>query len=165
MNNYETRDLTRHVAGTIRSLMAKHGVSQGQLAEAVGVSQSQLSKMTRGAKPISIDQLHAMCWALGADIVDVLKEAQDFLYDYDFQVPSRMYFVREGLRLSEPVALRQDASEPLIPVVEGRKRPAPSADVSSSNDDGEMRSQEDYVRAAFDGKKIKRRKDDSEFFE
>lgn len=101
--NYEVSDLTRHVASRLRGLMAQHRVTQAELADSVGVSQSQLSKMVRGVRPIDLDQLDGMCIALGVDTGDLIKEAEVALQNYDFVPNARLIFVDDGLRLSEPI--------------------------------------------------------------
>lgn len=122
MSNYETQDLTRFLAGKIRALMAQHNVSQGQLAEAIGVSQSQLSKMVRGARPITIDQFEAMCWSFGVNFHELLEEAHDFLINYDNPIPTKLVFVEEGVRLPAPIRIDNSDTAPVISVHEGRKR-------------------------------------------
>jgi len=101
--NYEVSDLTRHVASRLRGLMAQHRVTQAELAESIGVSQSQLSKMVRGVRPIDLDQLDGMCIALGVDTGDLIKEAEAALQNYDFVPNARLIFVDDGLRLSDPI--------------------------------------------------------------
>ena len=113
MNDYDTLDLTRHVAGQVRALMARYGVSQSQMAESVGISQSQLSKMVRGVKPITIDQLDAMCRSLGVDSWEVLREAEEFLAAHDRVLPARLVFVERGVALDEPRQV-SDGQRPAI---------------------------------------------------
>ena len=71
----EPGPLTKEVAGIIKGKMARYSVSQKEMAEPVGVDQSQLSKMIRGLRPINLDQLEIMCAVLGVEIDDVIDEA------------------------------------------------------------------------------------------
>ncbi|MEG8035056.1 helix-turn-helix transcriptional regulator [Sphingomonas sp. LR61] len=102
MPNYDVSDLTRLIASMIRGLMARHGVKQSEMAESIGVSQSQLSKMVRGVRPIDIDQLDGMCRALGVDLSVVIKEAEETLSAYDSKPNARLIFVDDNIRLAEP---------------------------------------------------------------
>lgn len=54
----------------------ERGITQAQLGEAADVSQSQLSKILRGERQMSIDQLAAMCRVLGLGFLDVAREAE-----------------------------------------------------------------------------------------
>jgi transcriptional regulator with XRE-family HTH domain len=92
--------LTREVAGIIRGLMARYNVSQTELAEVVGVSQSQLSKMTRGIRDISIDQLDLMCEAFTIEIQDVLEEAAKATDDIRSNPDN--FIILDGERLDRP---------------------------------------------------------------
>lgn len=51
------------------------GMKQRTIAEAIGVSQSQVSKLLRGDRPLEVSQFVAMCDRLGLPPVEVLREA------------------------------------------------------------------------------------------
>lgn len=55
--------------------MARLDVSASEIASAVGISRSQLSKMLRGVAHTDIDQLAALATTVGLDPVEVLGEA------------------------------------------------------------------------------------------
>lgn len=96
--------------------MARYGIKQSELAESIGVSQSQLSKMVRGMRPIDLDQLDGMCRALGADTFAVVKEAEDTLSNYDAQPNAKLIFVEENVRLTKPYdTTGWGPSEPIVP--------------------------------------------------
>jgi transcriptional regulator with XRE-family HTH domain len=118
--NYEVSDLTRLIASRIRGLMAQHGVKQAEMAAAIGVSQSQLSKMIRGVRPIDIDQLDGMCLALGTDMYSLVKEAEDTLSNLDAEPNARLIFVDDGVRLAEPWKTEGWGNGPVIPLPAGR---------------------------------------------
>ncbi len=42
----------------------------------MGISQSQISKYLRAERVLDIDQLDALCFALGLNIVTVVREAE-----------------------------------------------------------------------------------------
>lgn len=67
--------LTNEVAGILRGAAARRGVTQARLGEVAGVSQSQVSKMLRGKRDITIDQLDWLCDELGLAAAEVLAEA------------------------------------------------------------------------------------------
>lgn len=127
MPNYAITDLTRQTASILRGLIARYGVTQTQMAEAVGVSQSQLSKMIRGTRPIDLDQLAAMCEALGASPSKVLAEAEDFLVNYATPHAAKFIFVMEGIRQEPPIVVADyplQWTEPVVPeVTRSAKKP------------------------------------------
>lgn len=147
MPNYEVSDLTRYVAAKIRGLMGEHGVTQAELADSIGVSQSQLSKMTRGVRPIDLDQLDGMCMALGVDTGDLIKEAEDTLSNYETKPNAKLLFVDEGIRRAEPIDTEGwGSNEPVIPEYQPRKRSSVSASVETADEDFDVTSE---VRSAY----------------
>lgn len=52
-------------------------LTQRALADAVHVSQSQMSKYLRGERSLNIDELDAICTRLGLSIVDVVSRADE----------------------------------------------------------------------------------------
>ena len=69
--------LTEEVAGELRAEIArkKTKVVQARLAEAVGISTSQLSEVLGGRKQIDLDLLDKLCFALGVEFIDVITKA------------------------------------------------------------------------------------------
>lgn len=67
--------ITQEVAGILRAELARHRILQAQLSAATGISTTQLSGMLKGQKHIDIEQLDALCWALGLDFADVIRDA------------------------------------------------------------------------------------------
>lgn len=127
--NYAVSDITRHVASQIRGLMAQYGVKQGELAESIGVSQSQLSKMVRGTRPIDLDQLDGMCRALGVDTFTVVKEAEETLSNYDSQPNAKLIFVDQNVRLDKPFdTTGWGPSTPIVPEFPTKRAGAASGD-------------------------------------
>ncbi|PPI08213.1 helix-turn-helix domain-containing protein [Rathayibacter sp. AY1B8] len=114
MTNSSVHDYTRQTAAILRGLVARYGVTQAELSAAVGVSQSQLSKMLRGQRPIDIDQLEGMARALGTSGFAVLKEVEDTLADFDVTPATALIFVEEGLRLPEPFDTTGWGSSPVV---------------------------------------------------
>jgi len=132
MSDYQTRDLTRQVAALLRAEMARHGVSQQEMAVAAGVTQSQLSKMVRGMRAITIDQLYAMAWALDLDPVEVVATAHRNMAEYDIPAPGPVSYVSEGIRMREPHFYEDwHDREPITPVGPSRARnvSAPAEDL------------------------------------
>lgn len=56
----------------IRAVRKERGVSQRELARALGVAQSTLSRMERGERRVSVDRLIAIARALGVRPADML---------------------------------------------------------------------------------------------
>lgn len=52
------------------------GVTQAELAEATGISQSQISKQMRGTRDINIDELGAIADALDISLVELIRKAE-----------------------------------------------------------------------------------------
>lgn len=50
-------------------------VTRARIAEAAEMSASQLSRALSGKKVFTLDQLDAVCSAIGADMIDVVTEA------------------------------------------------------------------------------------------
>jgi transcriptional regulator with XRE-family HTH domain len=60
----------------LRAEVARQKMSQTKLAEATGISQSQLSKYLAGKRAPNIDELAAICQALRRGYMDVNAEAE-----------------------------------------------------------------------------------------
>lgn len=69
--------LTRGYAAVIRSAMARQTpvVTQADVARAIGVSPSTISRMLSGKLSIATENLEAMCNMLRLDLLDVTREA------------------------------------------------------------------------------------------
>ena len=128
--DYETRDLTRQAAALLRGLMARYDVSQRDLANSANLSQSQVSKILRGVKPVTVDELNAMCFALGTDASTLLTEAHNFIRGIDSPIPARFIYVDEGLRLAEPYDTSDWGSESRIDLPTSKR--ATRSNVTSS---------------------------------
>lgn len=71
----EPSAITKEVAAILTGALARRGLEQQELAAAVGISRSQISRMLAGNKHWDVDQLGAACDFLGLDVLDVLREA------------------------------------------------------------------------------------------
>lgn len=54
-------------------------MTQAQLAEKTGISQSQLSKQLRGIRAINMDEFGLLCNALGLNMAKTVSEIEDSL--------------------------------------------------------------------------------------
>lgn len=70
--------LSIYVAGALRGLLARYQIRQVDMAKVLGISQSHMSLILRGARPIDLDQFVTMCTALGVSAADLLDEAESF---------------------------------------------------------------------------------------
>lgn len=64
------------MAQIMKSHMAFHGVKQSETAEAIGISQSQLSKILRADRPIDLETFEALCTFLGDDAAALVAQGR-----------------------------------------------------------------------------------------
>ena len=67
---FETR-VRKNIGRRIKALRKEHGWSQDELADAVGIEQSVLSKFERGQASPSIVRLALIAKALGTNLADL----------------------------------------------------------------------------------------------
>lgn len=70
-------DFGKAIARQLSARRAHQGLTQADLADATGISQSQLSKQLRGIRAINIDELDAICRALDIEMAAVIELAED----------------------------------------------------------------------------------------
>lgn len=68
---------SKEIAAILRAQMARKQLNQIAVAAAVGISQTQLSGILNAKKHVDVEQLDAICEAIGLRLVDVLREADD----------------------------------------------------------------------------------------
>lgn len=66
---------TRSVAGQLRAFADEALLTQTELASRTGISQSQISKLLRAERHMTLAQLHALCGALGLSVTAVVSAA------------------------------------------------------------------------------------------
>ncbi|MDN3309596.1 helix-turn-helix transcriptional regulator [Microbacterium oryzae] len=67
--------LSQEVGRILTEAIARGATSQARVAEAAGISASQLSRALAGKKVFTLDQLDSVCTSVGLDIVDVIAAA------------------------------------------------------------------------------------------
>lgn len=67
--------LSKEIAATLRAQLARKQFSQADLAEAVQISQTQLSGILNAKKHVDIEQLDELCFALGLTFRQVVADA------------------------------------------------------------------------------------------
>lgn len=67
--------LSKEIAATLRAQLARKQFSQADLAEAVQISQTQLSGILNAKKHVDIEQLDEICFALGLTFRQVIADA------------------------------------------------------------------------------------------
>lgn len=102
MTNYEPSRFAAEAAARLRGLIARYEMSQDDLARLCDVSQSQFSKIIRGLRPLTIDQLAAICDALDIDLVELVTEVEGFMADRMENHASPLQWVEDGERLESP---------------------------------------------------------------
>lgn len=94
--------MAREIIARLRGQIARYDVSQADLAVLCDVSQSQFSKIIRGTRPMSVDQLTIICDALAIDLGKLAAEVEEFLAERDLPLMSPVVYVEEQSRLDEP---------------------------------------------------------------
>lgn len=79
MRNYKPTRFSEELIARIRGIIARYDVNQAELAILCQVSQSQFSKMIRGVRPTSIDQLAVIGAALEIDLGALISEVENFV--------------------------------------------------------------------------------------
>ncbi|MDU0348325.1 helix-turn-helix transcriptional regulator [Actinomyces sp. MRS3W] len=72
----EVGELGSEVAQILSEARDRSGLSLRAVEDASGVGFTQIQKMLKGVKVITLDELGSICDALGLDPVEVLREAQ-----------------------------------------------------------------------------------------
>ena len=67
---------SRTVAATVRAELARHEVSQSQLAALLGVSSTQAGKRLKGAIPYTVDELGLIATHLGIQVSVFVAESE-----------------------------------------------------------------------------------------
>jgi transcriptional regulator with XRE-family HTH domain len=101
VTNYAPTAFSREITARIRGYIARFDLNQVDLAVLCDVSQSQFSKIIRGIRPMTVDQLAAICDAIGIDITDLAREAQQFVDERDLTAAPIRY-VQDGIRVNNP---------------------------------------------------------------
>lgn len=71
-----TATFRKAMAQIMKGRMAFHGVKQAETAEAIGISQSQLSKILRADRTIDLETFEAFCAFLGDDAASLVAQGQ-----------------------------------------------------------------------------------------
>lgn len=69
--------LSHRIAAVLDEARRSQKISQEKLGQAIGVSQSQMSSFLRAEKTLDVDQLQALCDALGLALRAVVNQATD----------------------------------------------------------------------------------------
>ena len=64
------------IARLLNDERLRKGITQAELAESTGISQSQISKQMRGTRDINIDELSAIADALDISLVELIRKAE-----------------------------------------------------------------------------------------
>lgn len=67
--------LSQHVGRLLTDAIADRGLAQVHVAAEAGISAAQLSRALKGKKVFTLDQLDAVCGAIGVDLIDVVAAA------------------------------------------------------------------------------------------
>ena len=67
--------LTEAIASILREAVESRGLLQRQVADAIGQSQTQVSRYLRGEVTMDAEEIDKMCRAVGLNIADVITRA------------------------------------------------------------------------------------------
>ena len=104
------------MAQVMKSRMAFHDVTQGDMAAAMGISQSQLSKILRAERTIDLEAFEAFCEALEESPSILVKEAESLTHKQrerpssSFIHAAKLIYVENGERLASPKPALADAT-------------------------------------------------------
>lgn len=107
----------RAMAQVMRSRMAFHDMTQQEMAEAIQISQSQLSKILRGDRTIDLESFEAFCEALDEDASTLIKEGEQLADNIrrsspDVYVPAaHIRYVENGIKLDIPRPVADEVSD------------------------------------------------------
>lgn len=92
----------------LRLLRLYHGYSQAELAEELGLSQSMISEIERGAKSVSIDMLERYSEGLGVRMSQLMFFAEE-LEGEPVQKRGKLIIANRVLKLLESFSPRETA--------------------------------------------------------
>lgn len=69
--------LTEAIASILREAVEARGLVQRQVAEAIGQSQTQVSRYLRGEVTMDAEEIDKVCRLLGISIADVITQADN----------------------------------------------------------------------------------------
>lgn len=96
------------MAQVMKGRMAFHGVTQAEMAEAIQLSQSQLSKILRAERTIDLESFEAFCEALDENAADLVKAGESIAKRVQNDSPesfvpaATLVFVEGDERLAKP---------------------------------------------------------------
>lgn len=67
---------SRRIGATVRSLMARHGVKQVQLARVLGVNQSGVSYRLNGRTPFDVNELATVARLFQMTVAELVQDAE-----------------------------------------------------------------------------------------
>ena len=67
--------LTEAIASILREAVESRGLLQRQVADAIGQSQTQVSRYLRGEVTMDAEEIDKMCRVVGLNIADVITRA------------------------------------------------------------------------------------------
>lgn len=82
----QSSSFTTEVLRILNSKIVRYDINQTELASAIGVSQSQLSKILRGTRPMDVDVFAGICEALDLNISEVVEEADSLTSDKNLSI-------------------------------------------------------------------------------
>lgn len=111
MTDYEPTGFYKEIAARIRGHLARFEINQADLAVLCDVSQSQFSKIIRGVRPMTIDQLVVICEAIGMNMNTLMEDVYKFVSERSLQ-SSPIHYVIEEEREPNPTLVDEKWLDP-----------------------------------------------------
>lgn len=67
--------MSQRIAAEVRAHVARQGIHQSEIAEALGVSQSWVSKRMTGLRPFTVADLDVICQLLNVTLLELVEGA------------------------------------------------------------------------------------------
>lgn len=68
--------LTKSIAARLRAAVEERGLTQSEVGDALGQSQSQVSKYLRGETVMDAEEIYVVCRLVGISITDLFATAE-----------------------------------------------------------------------------------------
>ena len=88
MNSRVSKKLYSHVGKSIKKFRKVKKVSQGKLAEQVGLTRASITNIERGRQNVTLDTLWHIATILDVGIIELLPKPQEIQLALNAQLPS-----------------------------------------------------------------------------
>lgn len=100
-------EIERAIGERVRILRMSSGMTQGKVAEALGVTGQQIQKYERGDNRISAGKLWMLSQILGVDVRDFFDNLEDTVVESEVEANEQVWKAAGALRQINDVRLRE----------------------------------------------------------